>query len=278
MESTYNNNNKKAGYRRNNPLALLPLLIPSQIAASSAAGIARSCFDHGTSINAAQTAEPFLKVVVSWRGVLCVTLPTRLNRQRALFRHLPSYPAFRKHHTHFTMVRAPVSLVLALTLLFAALSSATTPTLATAAKLAARRAALLRELELVEIDLKAVSLDIDVNSSTCSLDTCDEEKGIVNQDEEDRQEKKEMEVAEDVEKSLPVATANLTLADIMKENIFLRSRERKAKLDASLPPWYEDHQGGKTHGLLHLFYATPVYRTNINLVKGEGTSQVSVFK
>jgi hypothetical protein len=171
------------------------------------------------------------------------------------------------------MARAFVPLVFALTLLFVSLSSATAPSyLATAAKLAARRAALLRELELVEIDLKAVSLDSDVTSDTCSLGTCNKEKGTVIQDEEDRQE----EASEDVEKSLPgVATANLTLADIMKENIFLRSRERKANLDASLPPWYEDHQGGKTHGLLHLFYATPVYRTNINLVKGEGTSQVS---
>merc|ERR1712000_594794 len=54
--------------------------------------------------------------------------------------------------------------------------------------------------------------------------------------------------------------------------IFLRARERQAKLDASLAPWYEGYEG-QTHGLLHLFYASPVYRTNINLVKGKGTAE-----
>lgn len=70
---------------------------------------------------------------------------------------------------------------------------------------------------------------------------------------------------------------NLTMPDIMKENIFLLARERLAATKAQTPPWYEEHEDEDALGLLNLYYATPVYRTNINLVKGRGTSAVSTY-
>lgn len=146
-------------------------------------------------------------------------------------------------------------------------AAASLAALPTVARLAARRAKLLEELELLESDIQDASRDLPLPETTCEVaGGCGETKGA------DAGAVRSTE-KEEKERIDAIPTKNLTLADIMEDNIFLRARERQAKLDASLAPWYEGYEG-QTHGLLHLFYASPVYRTNINLVKGKGTAEV----
>eukprot|EP00045_Choanoeca_perplexa_P015377 m.192729 g.192729 ORF g.192729 m.192729 type:complete len:379 (+) comp16968_c0_seq2:82-1218(+) len=71
---------------------------------------------------------------------------------------------------------------------------------------------------------------------------------------------------------------NTTIHELLRENLFLKEMLRKAAKEAESPsqePWWKDRRADEpdTKGVLGLYYATPIFRTNINLVMGKDRVQ-----